>query len=757
MSRRSRLWVGAAAIAMSGFAAADASAQAAGGTGQSADNRNTVAEIVVSAQRIEQNLQSVPVAVTAVSGAELESRKLNDLTQIQLVAPSFQTTTDNAFSLRGIGSSIFLATVDSSVGVMVDDVSLGVPLFQSNGVFNDIARIEVLRGPQGLLFGRNASAGLLSVVTNRPRLGETSGNLNVEYDNRDTADGGHFGAVARATVNLPVTADSALRINVLGSYQNPIARAIIASPPNADIQQNQTRVGGRIKYLWEPSDGTDLYLSADYSRERGVGGIWDRTLRTTGAGVYNAALAKEGAVAGPKNLRYGIDAPGNFRSVDTYGVSANVSHELTPNLTLSNVAAYRSFDLSLWLDTDYSLEDRLNTNRNATNYRQYSEELRLAYKGDKIDGQAGLYAFSSTTKGRTQIAAAFGTGIPNLLGGDFDARNTNESIAAFGQFNYHVTDALSLIFGGRLTHDNVKMRTTQDVGNYVTKPGVYGPTGTFRFSRSNTDFSYKVGGQYQFTPDVMAYATYATGYKGPGYPQNLGSSAFDPYIAPETVKDFEAGVRSTLFDRRLRLNVSAFHEKFTDFQTQTYDSVAALFRLANAGGVRAYGVELDGSARPTENLTINFGATLSSTKFTDFITTCFPNQTVAQGCVAGQLQAKGLAPPSAPKFTSNLQGLYDIPIGDNTLTLEANFFHRSGVNFSPNGDPGTALGAVNSWGASMTYKVAGRYEIGVFCRNCGDERAPSFLSHVTGDPLAILQSWNFNSVRTIGASFNYDF
>ncbi|MBL8773303.1 MAG: TonB-dependent receptor [Phenylobacterium sp.] len=749
MSRKLALLVGAAVV---GAAASPAAAQDAAARGA------TVSEVVVTAQRLEQNLQQVPVAVTAVGGEELQSRKLNDLNQIQLVAPSFQTTTDNAFSLRGIGSNIFLPTVDSSVGVMVDDVSLGVPLFQSNGVFNDIARIEVLRGPQGLLFGRNASAGLLSVVTNRPRLRETSGALGLEYANRDTADGGDFGAVVRGTLNLPVGENAALRINVLGSHQDPIAKAIVTAPAGSHIDQTQKRVAGRVKYLWEPSDATSLYAVADYSRERGVGGIWDRTLRTLGAGTYAAALNRIGATPGPENLRYGIDsASGNFRSVDTYGVSLSVSHELSPELTLSSITAWRRYDLQLNLDTDYSTNNLFNTNRNGSNNRQFTEELRLAFDFDRIDGQVGLYYFGSVNNGHTQLFANFGSGIPNFFGGDFDSRNTVDSAAAFGQVNFHVTEALTLIAGARVTRDKVKVRIAQDFGTYVNGPGLYGPRGNFRFAESHTDLSYKVGGQYQFTPDVMGYLTYATGYKGPAYPQNLGSTAFNPYIAPETVKAVEGGVRSTVLDGRLRLNVAGFYNKFSDFQTQTYDPVAALFRLANAGGVRSQGVEIDAVARPTEFLTINFGASLIDTEFTDFVTTCYPGQTAAQGCVAGQFQAKGLAPANAPKFTTTLQALYDIPVGANTLTVEGNWFHRSGVNFSPNGDPGTKLGDVDIFGASLTYRFNERYRVSVFCKNCADKHVPSFLSHVTADALAILQSWNFNSVRTIGASLDVEF
>lgn len=742
--------MGAAATALVGFGGASAAAQTSGDT-------NGVGEITVTAQRVEQDLRSVPVAVTAVTGEDLESRKLNDLTQLTIISPSLQTTTDNAFSLRGVGSNIFLATVDSSVGVMVDDVSLGAPLFQSNGVFNDIARIEVLRGPQGILFGRNASAGLLHVVTQRPIIGETGGQFGLEYNNRDTADGGNFGAVARGTLNLSVSENAALRVNLLGSYQNPIAEAFIRSPAGARIEQDQTRVAGRIKYLWQPSAQTDVYVVADYSTERGVGGIWDRTLREIGGGYYAAALAQSGGVAGPDNLRYGIDAPGNYRSVDTYGASVNISHDLSPSLTLSNILSWRQYDLQLWLDTDYSILDHFNTNTHGSNFLQWSDELRLAFEGDRIDGQVGLYAFYWSNDAHTQLFASLQSGVPNLFGGDFLARNESQSVAAFGQVNFHLTDAFTVFAGARVTHDEVEMRTTQDVGTYGVPPGLYGPSGTFSFSESHTNVSYKLGAQYEFTPDVMAYVTYGTGYKGPAYPQNLGASSFDPYIEPETVENIELGVRSALFDRRLRLNVSGFYQEFEDFQVQTYDPVAALFRLANAGGLRSSGVEFDVVARPTDRLTINFGATAMETEFTDFITSCYPGQTAPQGCVSGRFQAAGLAPPGSPEFTSTLQGLYDVPIGANTLTLEANWFHRSDVNFSSNGDPQTVLPAFDIFGASLTYRLENGVALALFCKNCSDERVPSFLSHVTGDTTAIIQSWNYNSVRTIGASINIDF
>jgi iron complex outermembrane receptor protein len=748
-----KLMMGAALAALATAPTASAWAQ----TGDTAKTSGGLETVVVTAERKEENLQSVPASVTAITADDLDTRKLNDLTQITLATPSFELTTDNAFTLRGIGSTIFLSTVDSSVGVMVDDVSLGSPIFQSNGIFNDLARIEVLEGPQGLLFGRNASAGLLQIVTNKPVLGETSGMANVEYDGRDSAPGGQLGAVFRGTLNLPVTDDSALRINVLGSFQNPIAKANLNLSPNAQL--NQTRLAAKAKYLWEPDDDTSVYFIGDYSTERGVGGIWDRTFRDAGTGIYIAANAAAGAIPGPKNLRFGIDASADFRSVDTYGAQVTITHKLAPGLTISDIAAWRQYYLSLALDTDYSALDLVNDNTHTETYTQYSNELRLAFEGDRIDGQAGIYNFWLNDSGQTVLLASLGSGIANFAGGDFVGTNTARSIAGYGQVNFHATDALTLIAGARVTNDRVSILTTEDTGTYVLNLLLFGPTGTFHYARSNTNFSYKLGAQYSIDDDTMLYATYSTGYKAPAYPTNLASNVvpIDPYIGPETVGDFEAGIKSTMFDNRLRLNVSGFLEKFHDFQTQTYDAAAGQIVYANAGGVRSNGIEISGSAKPTDQLTINFGATILSSKFTDFITSCFPGQTVAQGCVGGLFQAAGLAPPTAAKFTSTLEGVYEIPFDDEDLTLEANWYHRTRLNFSPNGDPGTALGGVDVLGANISYHFANGSELNVFCKNCADERVPTYLSHVFGDATAIIQSWDYNSVRTIGASYTINF
>ena len=191
-------------------------------------------EIIVTAQRIAQPLQKVPVAVQVISGSsELQNRKLNDLTQMQLATPSLQTGSDNSYTLRGVGSLVVSPNVDLSVGIAVDEVSLGQPSYMNILSFEDVSQVEVLTGPQGLLFGRNASAGLLNVVTRRPVIGQLSGQFYGEQDYRDTVPGGKWGSIVKGTVNIPISPIAALRVNALYSDQDPltdtIARRVIGN------------------------------------------------------------------------------------------------------------------------------------------------------------------------------------------------------------------------------------------------------------------------------------------------------------------------------------------------------------------------------------------------------------------------------------------------------------------------------------------------------------------------------------------------
>jgi iron complex outermembrane receptor protein len=737
----------------------------------SASEEVALTEIVVHAQRVEQNLQKVPVAVTAISGDELETKRLHDLPQLTLAVPSLQITTDNAFSLRGIGSQIYASNVDSSVGVMVDDVSLGVPLFMSNAAFVDIAQVEALTGPQGLLFGRNSSAGLLNIITKRPILGETSGEVSGEFDYRDTVPGSKTGGSATLILNLPTSSTSALRINLLQSDQSPITDAKVNTSP--DYQANQLRTMAKAKWLWQPNDDVSAYFIGDFSRERGLGGIWDDSWRTVAPNGLDAAdVAAEGVTPGTKNLYRGINGP-DFRSVDTGGLSFTFTDKLSSALTLTNILAWRHYTLHFNLDVDFSSASVLDINQGNQNYNQYSDELRLTFNSARFDGQVGLYGFYSKNGGDSLFDGTGGSPFQHLFYSQNSSDLSDRSLAAYGQGNFHATDALTLIAGARVTNDHLTVDEEADNFGCLGQP--FGPTGpclpfvtllgppqTVSASGSHTNFSYKLGPQYQLTPDTMVYATWSTGYKGPAMNTNLAFVGQNPYLKPETVQDLEAGFKSTLLGDRLRLNISAFLEKFKDFQVQAFDQEVHSI-LTNAEGVKAYGAEIEAAFKVTRELTLSYNSTIEKSYFTKFsFDPCYVTQSKSSCPNGAYFEGAGINTPTSARYSGTLEGVYEIPVGPGSLTFEANWYHRSSINFSAAAAPAQELGAINVFGASAGYRLQNGLSVTAFCKNCTNELYPSFIQI---DPLeanvnhaiSTFNRWGYNSVRTIGIGVDYRF
>jgi len=773
-----QLLVGSALVAICSpaFAQAPAGNAAApqpapsGATAGSSDQG--VGEIVVQAQRVSQRLQDVPVAVTPVSARELDNKRLHDLPQITLAVPSLQVTTDNAFSLRGIGSQIFTSNVDSSVGVMVDDVSLGVPVFMSNAAFMDVGQVEALTGPQGLLFGRNASAGLLNIISNKPRLNEISGMASFEYDDRDADPGGHFGMVATGVLNVPTSKTSALRLNVLESIQDPVVDARVNTSPNAQLKQIRTQA--KAKWLWEPTSDLTVYVIGDYSRERGIGGIWDDAFNSVQPGSPSAAnAAADGVTPSATNLYKGIDAA-DYRSVNTGGVSINTTYALAPSLTLSNIFAWRAYSLNFNLDSDESSAPELDINHGTGKYNQYSDELRLAFKQSRIDGQVGLFGFWTNNKSYGILDGALATGVPHFIYGDDNSDLTSRSLAAYGQLNFHVTDKLNLIAGGRVTNDHITVHAiANDFQQTLTATpfGVLpvplvladGPVNqNYSESRNHTNGNYKIGAQYNVQRDVMFYVTYSTGYKGPAFATNLAYVGQDPYVQPETVTDIEGGIKAVLFDRKLRLNISAFSEKFKNFQAQSFTS-SGVSILGNAEGVLSRGIELNSTLKPIKRVTFNYNATLLDSHFTNYSTDpCYTGQSAASCPNGAFFQGAGINTPASSHFTGTLEGIYEMPLGDTgSLALSGNWYHRSSMNFSTGGQSYTDLGGINVFGANLSYTSTKGFTIAVFCKNCTNKIYPNFIATYPGDAalgyVTTFNRYGYNSVRNIGASISYKF
>ena len=746
-----------------------------------------VADIVVTAQRRAARLQAVPVSVTALGGDALKSLNLNDLTQVALAAPSLQVGNDNSFAIRGVGTQAFATTIDSSVATALDDVNLGRP-FLAQGLFNDVERVEVLNGPQGLLFGKNASAGLLNVVSTRPKIGKFESETNLELNNRDTpgSDEQSWSAIARQTVNVPVGQSGALRINGTYSIEEPGTHFVGTGGVRNDLDRKQ--YGARVKYLQEITPALELYVIGEYAESHGVAGIYDRSYRQLGAGSINAdPLAASGIVPGDRNFSVAGDG-GYWRDLKLGGAQASLAYTADNGIVVSNIFAWKFYNFDAQLDTDFTNSNGANINSSHADYDQFSNELRIALPAEnRLSGQAGLYYFHSTIEQRSQIAGnnylpdfllptfpfcVGATAVPGafpptcstsndyFLGRDNSYRMTTDSYAAFGQLTFAVTDQFKIFAGGRVTRDEIGIDLDQNRGAYFVTLGV---PGAIVESYSNTDFSWRVGGQYQVTRDAMIYGSYGRGYKGPGF-NDTGATPNAPLVVqPEKSNTAEIGFKTSWFNRRLIVNASAFHTKFDQYQTQSLDTQLQSFIIQNAASVTSKGVELTVNANPFRGLSLNGSATFLSSKFDDFAgAECYPGQATPSCATTGSFNAAGRRTPTAPKFTSSLQAIYEVQTdGFIHPFIEGNWYHRTAINYLINGAPGATVPTLDLIGASAGVRLDNGMRLSIFCKNCTNEYNPNFIGLDAGDAIQGIASYNqqfgFDSVRTVGANIQFRF
>ncbi|WP_144098444.1 TonB-dependent receptor [Croceicoccus sediminis] len=769
--------------------------------GQADDEAVSEGIIIVTAQRRAQNLQDVPVSLTAVTADSLESRQINDLGGLAVAAPSLQVGADNNFAVRGVGTLAFANTIDTSVALALDDVNLGRPDLGIPLLY-DVERVEVLNGPQGLLFGKNASAGLLNIVTAKPEIGYFSGSTELEFANRATpgADRDAPAVIAKQVVNIPVSANSALRLNVLYADQSsPVTQVatqqggtipfVDAPRKNYDSDQH---VQLKAKYLYETDGGFSLYLIGDYNRIRTGLNRFNTTFREFGDGSPREQMVLDaGVTPSDENFLNAADG-GYYLDSDVGGAQAVLSYEFASGFEISNTFAWRYFDNQQNLDVDGVPAPEVNTNYSDTHYDQFSNELRISLPGDgPLTGQAGVYYFESKLDTSNALfgnaglpgfllprfpfcvgATAAPGGPPNcsrsndfFLGRSYFATQDATSYAGFGQLTYELSDTFEVFAGARVTRDEVELSVDQ--GQIKSFIGLGVLPGVFTGETSNTNFSWKVGGQYEPTPDIMIYGFYGRGYKGPGFNTSAiagpdGIPAVRP-IDPETSDAFEVGVKTTLFNDAVTFNVSAFRTKFDDFQVQSFNQDLLTYVVQNAAKVTTQGAEVSLSARPVEGLTINGSATFLDAKFDSFAgAQCYLGQPDASCAVDGTFDAGGNDLPLSPHLTTTMQAIYKFPVGGDIVPfIEGNWYHRSGINYQINAIPGAQVGPVDIFGVSFGAELAQGIRASLFCNNCTNEFVPVNISTDSGENndgvLTYNQRFGLNSVRKIGLSVRFDY
>lgn len=730
-------------------------------------------DIVVTARRRSESVQAVPIAVSVATAQSLDEHQVVNAFQLVNLTPSLQVQSANQqvgavnFTIRGIGTSVFGPQIESSVGIVIDDVAMARPQF---GViqFFDIDRVEVLRGPQGMLFGKNASAGLVNIVTAQPHLGKTEFLANVQYGNT-TAEGPGNQLTTQAAVNLPIGDNAALRASGFITRQD----SFTYNTTQRNVEQGSTQFGGRMKVLYEPAAGIRFTLAGDYQHENGPGESVLVHRYTAPGGLITTLNAANGIVASPSNTRLATDVP--FRNqFDLYGTSLKADIDLGGGYNLTNVAAYRVYNSRTVIDTDGTTGNLFDTNDGGFQYSQASNELRLSSPGGaRLSYQTGLYYLHLDT--RQYLLQGANLGVPvapplSLFGAYLDGRAKTDSAAAFFEGTFRILDNLRVTGGVRYTHDLI--RFGQIASNPAALNPLYPPINS-RLRRTNDNISYRFGLDYTIASEVLAYATYARGYKGPTF-----DALTSRPVNEEIPKSVEIGLKSTLLGRKLRLNVALFDTTFEGYQTQAQaPGTAAAFVALNAGQLKSRGVEVESTVLPFEGLTITGGVTYNHTEYRDLpgipcyygqptgtsgVNVCLPN---------GTTNVSGNSLANAPRWTTSATVRYEHPVSTDWVGfVQGDVYSRSSFRFSQTLDPNTRIAANAILGASLGVQTAdNRVSITAFVRNMLDKRVPTFI---LADPVAGLYTgasgrsdaalggnyWsNFgaNSFRTIGVALNY--
>jgi iron complex outermembrane recepter protein len=706
-------------------------------------------EIIVSARRRSENLQRVPIAVSAFNANSLETRGITDSAAAGNFTPNVTFDTTSTFSgatstfqgfIRGIGQTDFAINTDPGVGVYVDGVYFARTVGSVIDLM-DVESVEVLKGPQGTLFGRNSIAGAVNVTTRRPsnEFGYQA-ELKVGNDNQ---------IYTQAAVNLPLVdntllASIAFTTHDRDGYQKRIAfndPTVVNIPSVANTfttnssnngepgaENNQTLRG---KLLWVASDTVELTTSADYSHIRDAsppGTLLTTTLDPVNSlsALYNGcvlALAPQGVcAASPLNI-YGRNIPlytnqfvtgskdttyatgANFSNIDSSGVSLTPKWQITPDVSLKSISAFRKITGSFGQDIDGSPLD-IDQTTFAWNVKQYSQEFQLNGKlfADRLDYTTGAYGFYEHGIETARVPIAQGL---LLIVGDND--QVTRSAALFGETNYKLTDALGLVVGTRWTKDKKEIRINQqNVTDFFDAVGVpaagfpradhtfMGPAHPFNLADSNV--SSRLGLNYTFSPDVFSYAMFSQGYKSGGFTTRL-SEPFNPdnptgllkniAFQPEKADNFEIGLKSELLQHRVRLNLAAFKNNYKDIQV-------VVLRGVTPSNENAAQAQIKGAEAEAEALLLGGDLVLGTS--VGYIDAKYTKLN------PGTLLTLNSKLPNTPDLTSSFTANYTIRFASGaTIDLNGNYSYRTKEFKDAENSPALAQNAYGLLGAFVKY------------------------------------------------------
>ncbi|MCA0355944.1 MAG: TonB-dependent receptor [Proteobacteria bacterium] len=704
------------------FASAAAGVLAAPALAQAQDKSETtgLAEIVVTATKRSANLQSVPVAVTALTGETIQNQRINEFGDLTRAAASLTLTQstaspNNAIILRGIGTYAFSIGVEPSVAVIVDDVPV-VQQAQAFDNLSDVERIEVLRGPQGTLFGKNASAGAINIVTRDPSV-TFSGHASATV----TSDDGYK---ADGAISGPLSEKTGFRLGAYYSHWDGNVENLF----NGKTLNDNTSYGVRGKLRSELTEKLVLSLNGAYSKSKSDGTA--ATLRSIDlnyipAGATTPVIPRYNGVAiapalvgikpGADNRKTRVDNPG-FTDNKQASFSGKLSYDLD-FASLISVTSYQDWKYNFSADVDGTDLAVNGTAPNVTSpiapgvgvsnsgpyhSTSFTQEFRLTSKGEgPLSYVVGaFYADAKTTRD-------FQRG-PALILAKWTGWQSTRSIAAFAGVDYKFESNTTVSGAVRLNSERIKdsfvnLLPSATVYTSPTSLGTCG-AGSQLCAGSNKDTvaTWKLSVNQEVAPRVSVYASAATGYKGYAYDISSGYTPLRTQnpVQPEKSKSYEAGLKSRFLDNRVQLNVAAFYTDYDNFQAQSsqYINGALQQKLNNVGKLRTKGLEIEAQAMPVEWLRLDASAAYTDAKVVSFPNAaCYPGQAqTGTGCAPstnpvglGNVQDRSNTQlPNSPKFKVNLGGTITRDLASDLKgVFTVNYQYQSKVNFDLLGNP----------------------------------------------------------------------
>ena len=707
---------------------------------QATTQANELQTVTVTAQRRTENIKEVPVSVSAIKGERLDVLVSggDDIRLLAAKVPSLNIESSNGrtfprFYIRGYGNTDFSLFASQPVSLIVDDLVQENPILKGFPLF-DVAGVEVLRGPQGTLFGRNTPAGVVKIESEKPNLKKVEGYYNLSYGTHGTAN-------VDGAVNVPLSDKWAMRVSTLRQHRDNYVDnySDLAKTNKTGELDGYNEHAERVQFLYTP----DSTFSALFN-------VHQRT--TSGsARLFRANLIQRGTndFAPGTDLDSIVTNALNGQDLKTQGANLRLSWDLGP-VKLYSITGYETVDrynsrgdIDGGIIGQPGVPFQVQTASRMTDLKQYSQEFRVESKNaGPLNWQAGLYYFDEDATGGSDNFDS----VTQAQTSRVVSNQKNKAWAGFGSLSYVVNDAFTVRGGVRYTDDKKDFNTLEH-----TNVTLIGPAGV---SESKSKVNWDLSGTYKLNPDVNVYARVATGFRAPSI---AAASATVPVTVAdaETITSYEGGIKADFFERRARANFSIYDYEVKNQQLTVVGGNSNITKLINAKKTKGQGAEFDIEGIVSPSLRLTGSASYNFTKIEDpdlYVTRSTTGTVTDPVAANGLVSINGNPLPQAPKWIFNATARYSVPVADGEFFVYTDWSYRTKINFflyeavEYTGKP------LTEGGLRVGYNWAGgKYEIAAFGRNILDQR------RITGAIDFNNRTGFTNEPRTYGVQFKGNF